>query len=61
MVLNDAGSLDRVAAHGVTGAFWKMGETCSTAFRLIVQRGVKDAFLDRSMGRAGEWPMGDPT
>ena len=60
VVLDDAENLDRVAAHVVNGAFWNMGENCSAASRLIVQKGVKDALLKRILAHAREWPMGDP-
>jgi gamma-glutamyl-gamma-aminobutyraldehyde dehydrogenase len=60
IVLDDAENLDRVAAHIVNGAFWNMGENCSAASRLIVQKGVKDALLKRILAHAREWPMGDP-
>ncbi|MDV7270808.1 aldehyde dehydrogenase [Thioclava sp. A2] len=60
IVLDDAENLDRVAAHIVNGAFWNMGENCSASSRLIVQKGVKDALLDRIYAHAREWPMGDP-
>ena len=60
VVLDDAENLDRVAAHIVNGAFWNMGENCSASSRLIVQKGVKDALLQRIVAHAREWPMGDP-
>jgi gamma-glutamyl-gamma-aminobutyraldehyde dehydrogenase len=60
VVLDDAENLDRVAAHVVNGAFWNMGENCSASSRLIVQKGVKAALLDRILAHAREWPMGDP-
>ncbi|NSY40810.1 aldehyde dehydrogenase [Leisingera sp. ANG59] len=60
VVLDDAENLDRVAAHVVNGAFWNMGENCSASSRLIVQKGVKDALLERIKAHAREWPMGDP-
>jgi gamma-glutamyl-gamma-aminobutyraldehyde dehydrogenase len=60
VVLDDAENLDRVAAHIVNGAFWNMGENCSASSRLIVQRGVKAALLERIIAHAREWPMGDP-
>lgn len=60
VVLEDAENLDRVAAHIVNGAFWNMGENCSASSRLIVQRGIKDALLDRIKAHLREWPMGDP-
>lgn len=60
VVLDDAENLDRVAAHIVNGAFWNMGENCSASSRLIVQKSVKAALLDRICAHAREWPMGDP-
>lgn len=60
VVLDDAENLDRVAAHVVNGAFWNMGENCSASSRLIVQKGVKEALLERIYAHAREWPMGDP-
>lgn len=60
VVLDDAENLDRVAAHIVNGAFWNMGENCSAASRLIVQKGIKDALLERILAHAREWPVGDP-
>ncbi|WP_421904908.1 aldehyde dehydrogenase [Mameliella sp.] len=60
IVLEDAENLDRIAAHVVNGAFWNMGENCSASSRLIVQKGVKDALLERIKAHAREWPMGDP-
>lgn len=60
VVLNDAENLDRVAAHIVNGAFWNMGENCSAASRLIVQKGIKDELLKRIFAHAREWPVGNP-
>lgn len=60
VVLEDAENLDRIAAHVVNGAFWNMGENCSASSRLIVQKGIKDALLERIKAHAREWPMGDP-
>jgi gamma-glutamyl-gamma-aminobutyraldehyde dehydrogenase len=60
IVLDDAEDLDAVAAHVVNGAFWNMGENCSATSRLIVQKGVKDALLERVKAHARSWPVGDP-
>lgn len=60
VVLDDAENLDRVAAHIVNGAFWNMGENCSAASRLIVQKGIKGELIKRIVAHAREWPMGDP-
>lgn len=60
IVLDDAEDLDAVAAHVVNGAFWNMGQNCSAASRLIVQRGVKDRLLAKIAEHAREWITGDP-
>jgi 4-(gamma-glutamylamino)butanal dehydrogenase len=60
IVLDDAEDLDAVAAHVVNGAFWNMGQNCSAASRLIVQRGVKDRLLAKVTEHAREWVVGDP-
>ncbi len=60
IVLDDAEDLDAVAAHVVNGAFWNMGQNCSAASRLIVQRGIKDRLLTKVTEHAREWVVGDP-
>ena len=60
IVLDDAENLDVVAAHVVNGAFWNMGENCSAASRLIVQKGVKAKLLEKVEAHAREWNFGDP-
>ncbi|GAW34314.1 aldehyde dehydrogenase PuuC [Roseovarius sp. A-2] len=60
IVMDDAETLDRVAAHIVQGAFWNMGENCSATSRLIVHRDVRDALLRRIESHAREWVVGDP-
>lgn len=60
IVLDDAEDLDAVAAHVVNGAFWNMGQNCSAASRLIVQKGIKDRLLAKIAEHAREWVVGDP-
>ncbi|MEM9579721.1 MAG: aldehyde dehydrogenase [Pseudomonadota bacterium] len=60
VVLEDAENIDRVAQHIVNGAFWNMGENCSAISRLIVQKGIKDALLERIAVHMKEWNVGDP-
>ena len=60
IVLDDAEDLDAVAAHVVNGAFWNMGQNCSAASRLIVQKGVKDRLLAKVAEHVREWVVGDP-
>jgi gamma-glutamyl-gamma-aminobutyraldehyde dehydrogenase len=60
IVMDDAESLDRVAAHVVQGAFWNMGENCSATSRLIVHKDVKAELLERIAHHARQWNTGDP-
>ncbi|WGR62253.1 aldehyde dehydrogenase (plasmid) [Paracoccus ferrooxidans] len=60
IVLDDAEDLDAVAAHVVNGAFWNMGQNCSAASRLIVQRGIRDRLLEKVRAEAAGWLVGDP-
>lgn len=60
VVLEDAEDLDVVAAHIANAAFWNMGENCSAASRLIVQKGVKDSLMEKVLANAREWRTGDP-
>ena len=59
VVLADAPDLDLVAANAVNSAFWNMGENCSSGSRLIVDRKLKDALLDKLIGLVKPWPVGD--
>ena len=60
IVLDDAEDLEAVAGHVVNGAFWNMGQNCSAASRLIVQRGIKDRLLEKVRAEAAGWLVGDP-
>jgi gamma-glutamyl-gamma-aminobutyraldehyde dehydrogenase len=60
VVLSDADNLDVVAEHAVQGLLWNMGENCSANSRLIIDATVKDALLERVLGKLREWRMGDP-
>lgn len=60
IVMDDVQDLDAVAAHVVNGAFWNMGQNCSAISRLLVQKGVKQALLQKIFKLADEWQVGDP-
>ena len=59
VVLADA-DLDIVAENAVSAAFWNMGENCSCGSRLIVEKSVKDAVLEKIIAVASTWKTGDP-
>jgi gamma-glutamyl-gamma-aminobutyraldehyde dehydrogenase len=60
LVMADAPDLDAVAANAVNAAFWNMGENCSCGSRLIVQRSVKDALLEKLTKLVPPLTVGDP-
>jgi len=61
VVLADAPDLDLVASNALNSAFWNMGENCSSGSRLIVDRKLKDALLDKLIGLVKPLPVGDQT
>jgi aldehyde dehydrogenase (NAD+) len=46
VVLDDA-NLDAAVAAAIDGAFYQTGQRCTASSRLIVQKGIHDAFVDR--------------
>ncbi|HET9615115.1 MAG TPA: aldehyde dehydrogenase [Candidatus Limnocylindrales bacterium] len=61
IVLADAADLDRIAERVASAIFWNMGENCSAGSRLIVDRRVKEALLDRLVAIVErDWIVGDP-
>jgi gamma-glutamyl-gamma-aminobutyraldehyde dehydrogenase len=61
IVMADAANLDQVAERVASAIFWNMGENCSAGSRLLVDRRVKPALLDRLVGIAErDWIVGDP-
>jgi gamma-glutamyl-gamma-aminobutyraldehyde dehydrogenase len=60
IVLDDAEELDLVAEHLVNAAFWNMGENCSAASRLIVQKNIKEKLLNKMLAHLRDWKTGDP-
>ncbi len=51
IVFADA-DLDRAVAAAIEGGFDNTGQVCSSSSRLIVERSIKDAFLERLVARA---------
>lgn len=60
LVLADAPDLDAVADAVCWGIFYNAGQTCHAGSRLIVDRHVHEALLDRVLTRAKEFVVGDP-
>jgi gamma-glutamyl-gamma-aminobutyraldehyde dehydrogenase len=61
IVMADARDLDAIAERVASAIFWNMGENCSAGSRLLVDRRVKGALLDRLVPIAErDWIVGDP-
>ena len=59
IVFDDA-DLDSAANAQISGIFAATGQSCVAGSRLLVQRGVKDALLDRLAAKAAAIHMGAP-
>ncbi len=60
IVLDDADIDDTLVSSAVSAAFWNGGQNCSANMRQIVDRRVKDAFLDRVLEKTRALAVGDP-
>ncbi|QPC94674.1 aldehyde dehydrogenase [Mesorhizobium sp. INR15] len=60
LVFADCGNLDTAADMAAFGIFFNQGEVCSANSRLLVQRGIKDAFVEKLVQRAKAMQPGDP-
>ena len=60
LVLDDARIDDALVDFAVTSAFWNGGQNCSANMRQIVDRTVRDAFLDKVLARVKALRLGDP-
>jgi vanillin dehydrogenase len=59
VVLDDA-DLDAAVNAAAFGCFANSGQICMSTERLIVDRKIADAFVDRFVAKAGALPLGDP-
>jgi gamma-glutamyl-gamma-aminobutyraldehyde dehydrogenase len=60
LVFADCRDLDAAADMAAAGIFFNQGEVCSANSRLLVQRGIKDAMVERLAQRALATLPGDP-
>ncbi|MBN9073742.1 MAG: aldehyde dehydrogenase [Rhizobiales bacterium] len=60
LVFADCRDLDAAADMAAFGIFFNQGEVCSANSRLLVQRGVKDALVEKLVQRAAATQPGDP-
>jgi aldehyde dehydrogenase (NAD+) len=59
IVLPDA-DLDAAVRGATTGIFYGKGEVCAAGSRLLVDRSIRDAFVDKVAARAKKMTPGDP-
>jgi acyl-CoA reductase-like NAD-dependent aldehyde dehydrogenase len=60
IVMADCPDIDAAVAAAVEGVFFNQGEMCTSASRLLVDRKIKDRFLEGLKKHTGAWAPGDP-
>lgn len=60
IVFADAPDLDAAAKAAAFGIFFNQGEMCTAGSRLLVQRSIKDEFLEKVVAIGKTMPPGDP-
>ena len=60
LVFADCEDLDAAADMAAFGIFFNQGQVCSANSRLLVERGVKDALIEKLAERAAATQPGDP-
>ncbi len=61
LIVFDDARLDNAVAGALLANFYSAGEVCSNGTRVFVQRGLKEAFLERLVARTRALRIGDPT
>jgi putative phosphonoacetaldehyde dehydrogenase len=59
IVLDDA-DLDEAASLAAAGSYKNSGQRCTAVKRILVQRTVADAFVEKLVARTRAWTHGDP-
>jgi acyl-CoA reductase-like NAD-dependent aldehyde dehydrogenase len=60
LILADAPDLDAAASAVGWGIFYNAGQTCNAGSRVLVQRGIRDAFLEKLVAFADRMRPADP-
>ncbi|XDA97544.1 betaine-aldehyde dehydrogenase [Sulfitobacter sp. LCG007] len=60
LLIFDDADLDNAVGGAILGNFYSSGQVCSNGTRVFVQKGIKDAFLDRLASRLSKAVIGDP-
>ena len=60
LIVFDDSDLDNAVGAAMLGNFYSSGQICSNGTRVFVQRGLRDAFLERLAARVATITLGDP-
>ena len=60
VVFGDAGNLDEVAQVAASAIFRNSGQVCVASSRLLVERSIHSAFVERIVNIASDMKLGDP-
>lgn len=60
IILDDAEITDELVNHAAMAAFWNAGQNCSANMRQLVDRKVKDEFLEKLLARVKSIKVGNP-
>ncbi len=60
LIVFDDAQLDNAVSGAMLANFYSSGQVCSNGTRVFVHRAVKQAFLDKLLGRVARMRMGDP-
>src|SRR5437868_14783346 len=58
IVIFDDAQLDRAVEGTITGCFLCAGQSCTAGERILVQRGLRDAFLERLQAALSKTSLG---
>ncbi|RYH12108.1 betaine-aldehyde dehydrogenase [Tropicimonas sp. IMCC6043] len=60
LIVFDDADLDNAVSGAILGNFYSTGQVCSNGTRVFVQKGIKEAFLERLAERLDHAVIGDP-
>ncbi|MFP7571121.1 betaine-aldehyde dehydrogenase [Marivita sp. S2033] len=60
LIVFDDANLENAVGGAILGNFYSSGQVCSNGTRVFVQKGIKQAFLDRLAERLSNAVIGDP-
>lgn len=60
LIIFDDADVENAVSAAINGNFYSSGQICSNGTRVFVQRGIKEAFLDRLAERLEGAVLGDP-